>query len=300
MRGRDIAIIQWLDPDFVMPQTVYIDAGSYKHFLTWLDQDLSKRVTKLTTGTWQIVLFKRQLNRLHVPEPARTRRLREMGIVVDNSQPRASDEMYIAEVQRVYFHNDPNAQVMAEFLALCRRQAGLTSRLAVMSQHYAFRRIPLVDTFFVPDIPLEGSEDLPAQFDFFTDLAIHKHVQSATAEAIADGRYPFSVFEGAKSLFDYLRYCSGLTTDGSNLVEQALKRDGSYIKLNNLSNPTEISEQRGYKDLALGVAGAVRNPTAHVSAKDPYILDRFGDKKAALKVLCLLSLICEGLDRRVI
>lgn len=83
-----------------------------------------------------------------------------------------------------------------------------------------------------------------------------------TGELLAEN-YFHAVLEAVKGLAERLRKMSGLTSDGAELVAQALSTKAPIIVLNSLSTETEVSEEKGIGNLLLGLFGAIRNPTAH-------------------------------------
>lgn len=83
-----------------------------------------------------------------------------------------------------------------------------------------------------------------------------------TAELLAEN-YFHAVLEAVKGLSERLRLMSGLTSDGAELVTQALSTKTPIIALNSLTTETEVSEQKGISNLLVGLFGAIRNPTAH-------------------------------------
>jgi len=190
----------------------------------------SPRGGNLLAGTWHVRLFKAQLNRYCGSNGQRNKRLSDLGIKLDEADIHQSDEMFIAEALRVYFHDDPAARPQAELLALARRQAA-NSSVTIISQHRGFWRIPLVDTYFVPGHPFKGQDDLPAQFDFVQDLGIHRKLAQAAGNRLDALPYGDTVFASLIALRDYVRSVSGLAQDGRTLMEQAFVPSGSCLRL---------------------------------------------------------------------
>lgn len=123
---------------------------------------------------------------------------------------------------------------------------------------------------------------------------VHSDVlKFCTAEMIADD-YFHAVFESTKSVADKIRMKSGLSSDGSKLVDQAFGRGKSGVPLlafNSLQTTTEKSEHTGLMYLLKGLFGAVRNVTAH----EPRIYWSINEQDA-LDVLTLASLLHRRLD----
>lgn len=303
MRGNIRALDTWLDPMYQVPTRVYLDVTNWQEFLDWLDEDHASRVEPLLDKSWHVHVFNALLKRHFGSNGHRTRKLRALGLNLDGSTLH-DDEMFIAEALRVYFNNDATARPQAELLALSRRKEG-NGKIAVISQHRGFWRIPMVDTFFVS--PPRGPPRLPAQLDFFLDLDVHNIVRQAAEDRMSPGDHPTAIVESVKEFFEYVRQIIGSTDDGHSLMKEALscqKWDQNLqaepkLRLNKLSEVSEWNEQKGFRDIAYGVACALRNPIAHQPADRVFIQSRYGDQKKAIKVLCFLSLLFERLDERV-
>lgn len=92
-----------------------------------------------------------------------------------------------------------------------------------------------------------------------------------------------AVFEATKGLAERIRTMTGLTSDGANLIDQALapgKSGTPALAINTLRTETERNEQTGLANLAKGVFGMFRNVTAHApkitwSISEPDALDLF-------------------------
>lgn len=110
------------------------------------------------------------------------------------------------------------------------------------------------------------------------------------AELVADD-YFHAVQEAVKSVAAKMRVKTGLTDDGSTLVDRALGGTPPMIAINPLSSESERGEQRGFANLVRGTFGMFRNPTAH----EPRIHWPMS-KGDAQDLLTLVSLIHRRLD----
>jgi uncharacterized protein (TIGR02391 family) len=110
------------------------------------------------------------------------------------------------------------------------------------------------------------------------------------AELVADD-YFHAVQEAVKSVAAKMRIKTGLTDDGSTLVDRALGGTPPMIAINPLSSESERGEQRGFANLVRGTFGMFRNPTAH----EPRIHWPMS-KGDAQDLLTLVSLIHRRLD----
>lgn len=113
------------------------------------------------------------------------------------------------------------------------------------------------------------------------------------AELVADN-YFHAVLEACKSIAETMRVITGLTSDGATLLDEALGGDNPRIKINKFVTDTEQSEQRGFVNLAKGLFGTFRNPTAHA----PRIVWQMPEEDA-LDLFTLASYVLRRIDNRV-
>ena len=128
------------------------------------------------------------------------------------------------------------------------------------------------------------------------DRKIHPDVLAfCRAELLVDN-YFHAVFEATKSIAEKIRIKTKLTSDGSELVDQAFayKNKVPYLALNSLATPSHQSEQNGFMHLLKGIFGTFRNTTAHA----PKITWNI-DEQDALDILSTVSLIHRKLDKVV-
>lgn len=111
------------------------------------------------------------------------------------------------------------------------------------------------------------------------------------AELLANN-YFHSVFEATKSVADKIRQKTGLSTDGSELIDKAFSIKAPLIQINALSTETEKSEHKGFANLLKGVFGMFRNTTAHA----PKITWTIAEADA-LDILSTISLIHRKLEK---
>ena len=110
------------------------------------------------------------------------------------------------------------------------------------------------------------------------------------AELLAEN-YFHTVFEAVKSIAENIRQKTGLTEDGSELIDKAFSLKNPLIKINSLLTETEQSEHKGFANLIKGVFGMFRNTTAHT----PKIIWSINEIDA-LDILSTISLIHRKLD----
>jgi uncharacterized protein (TIGR02391 family) len=95
---------------------------------------------------------------------------------------------------------------------------------------------------------------------------VHVDVLAFCKPELLQKNYFHAVFEATKSVADKIRTRSGLTGDGTELVDHAFgsgKIGMPFLAFNTLQSDTERSEQSGLMNLMKGMFGAFRNVTAH-------------------------------------
>jgi len=124
---------------------------------------------------------------------------------------------------------------------------------------------------------------------------VHMDVLRFCKAELLEENYFHAVFEAMKSIAAKVRKLSGLTSDGSELVQQAFGMAGAknpVLAISSLSTETEKGEQRGFASLLVGLFGTIRNPLAH----NPKIEWAMSEQDA-LDILTMASLIHRKLDR---
>lgn len=96
-----------------------------------------------------------------------------------------------------------------------------------------------------------------------TARKVHPDVLAFCNPELVDQNYFHAVFEATKSVAEKIRSRSGLTADGSILVDEAFGGTQPRLAINSLQSETQQSEQRGFVNLLKGMFGTFRNVTAH-------------------------------------
>jgi uncharacterized protein (TIGR02391 family) len=121
----------------------------------------------------------------------------------------------------------------------------------------------------------------------------HDVLQFCRAELLQDN-YFHAVFEASKSVAQKIRDKTGLTGDGSEIVDKAFGLKAPMLAINTLQTETEQSEQSGFANLLKGMFGTFRNPTSHA----PRITWKI-EEQDALDLLSMVSYIHRRLDTAV-
>ena len=125
----------------------------------------------------------------------------------------------------------------------------------------------------------------------------HEVMRYCTQEILERNAFHASL-EAAKSVADRIRTLTGVSGDGSPLVDATLapgRRGTPRIAINNNATISEGDEQKGFANLCRGLFSMFRNPIAH----DPRINRPVSDDEL-LEVLTIASLIHRRLDTATI
>lgn len=124
---------------------------------------------------------------------------------------------------------------------------------------------------------------------------VHPDVLKFCQAELLQENYFHAVLEATKSVAEKIRQKTGLSSDGTELVDQAFgMKSGPKLAFNTLQSESEQSEHTGLMLLIKGMFGLFRNPTAHT----PKI--SWGMKEQdALDLLTVVSLIHRRLDEAV-
>jgi len=120
---------------------------------------------------------------------------------------------------------------------------------------------------------------------------VHPEIIKYCRPELVEENYFHAVLEAIKGVAERIRELSGLTIDGAELINTVFSAKTPILKLNSLKTETEMSEQKGFGNILIGLFGAVRNPTAHA----PKIVWTMTEQDA-LDILSLVSFVHRKLD----
>ena len=121
---------------------------------------------------------------------------------------------------------------------------------------------------------------------------VHADVLKFCRAELLEDNYFHAVFEATKSVADKIRSLSGLTTDGSELIDGVFAINNPVLIINPLQTETEKSEHKGFANLLRGFFGMFRNTTAHAPRIEWEIKEQ-----DALDIMSLASLCLRRLDQ---
>ncbi len=92
---------------------------------------------------------------------------------------------------------------------------------------------------------------------------LHPKLLEYCRSELLENNYFHAVLEASKGVADMIRAKTGLSSDGSELVDSTFGGKTPLLLINSYVDDTEKSEQRGFTNLLKGLFGTFRNPTAH-------------------------------------
>lgn len=124
------------------------------------------------------------------------------------------------------------------------------------------------------------------------DRKAHSEIFKYCNAELLDENYFHAVLEAIKGVAERIRALSGIGSDGADLVNTVFSVKNPILAINSLQSETEISEQKGFSNILVGLFGTVRNPTAHA----PKIVWSMSEQDA-LDIFSLVSFVHRKLDK---
>ena len=120
---------------------------------------------------------------------------------------------------------------------------------------------------------------------------LHKDLLLFCKAELLQENYFHAVLEATKSVASKVRSMTGLNSDGAQLIDDAFGGNSPILKINTFKTDTEKSEQKGFTNLAKGLFGTFRNPTAHAPKIEWNI-----EEQDALDLFTLASYVLRRID----
>lgn len=139
----------------------------------------------------------------------------------------------------------------------------------------------------------EAKSEPPGGNHPFDERNIHPKIAQVSKKLFDDGHYSQATFETFKLIDKEIQRITSINESGYKLMMQVFAETSPEIKLTNLSNTSEIDEQKGYKFIFSGSVMAIRNPRGHeygIRETMEQCLDHLG----------LGSLLIRRIDNRVL
>jgi uncharacterized protein (TIGR02391 family) len=103
------------------------------------------------------------------------------------------------------------------------------------------------------------------------ETEIDRELWQAVRRSYESQAWSNAILDSIHYLSDVLRAKSGLQSDGTSLVGQALGGKGPKLRLNRLQTQSEKDFQAGVEQLLRGIYQAVRNPRSHERLEDEQV-----------------------------
>lgn len=124
----------------------------------------------------------------------------------------------------------------------------------------------------------------------YEGLELHPEIERAVGNLYRDGHYANAVEDATKALNALVRMRSGIDgKDGSALMEVVFSPKSPILKFNQLSDQSDMDEQKGFMMMLSGAVAGLRNPRAHKIIKD--------DPEMALEFIAFVSLLAKLVDK---
>jgi uncharacterized protein (TIGR02391 family) len=120
-------------------------------------------------------------------------------------------------------------------------------------------------------------------------LNLHRDIEEAAGQLFRDGHYSNAVLAAANALTALVRYRSGHTQDGVDLMNTVFSVGKPILKFNDLIDESDRNEQKGFMMLLAGAVTALRNPRAHKRIED--------DAEEAVEFIAFINLLAKRVDR---
>lgn len=131
--------------------------------------------------------------------------------------------------------------------------------------------------------------------DKLSQRGVHYRVLKYCNEELLKENYFHSVLEATKSLCEFIREQTGLSEDGSQLIDKAFSTKDPYLALNALQTDSEKNQQVGLAMMLKGVNSMARNVTAH-TPKIKWIIE----ESEAIDILMTISFLHKNLDNCIV
>lgn len=131
--------------------------------------------------------------------------------------------------------------------------------------------------------------------DKLRQRGVHYRVLKFCNEELLKENYFHSVLEATKSLCEFIREQTGLTEDGTALIDKAFSTKDPYLALNELKTDSEKNQQIGLAMMLKGINSMARNVTAH-TPKIKWIIE----ESEAIDILMTISFLHKNLDNCIV
>lgn len=143
---------------------------------------------------------------------------------------------------------------------------------------------------FMEELEDAGHTSTGKTLKAYDGLELHQAIERAAGQLFRDGHYANAVEDAVKALNTLVKLNSGVEDkDGSMLMEYVFSPKNPILKFNNLSDESDINEQKGFMMMLSGAVTGIRNPRAHKIIKD--------DPEKAMEFIAFISLLAKLVDQ---
>ena len=152
-------------------------------------------------------------------------------------------------------------------------------------------KINLSSEFAQLELPEKRPRIIPPPLDYqkmIEKVGLSPLISEECIRKYKDGHLNDSVRDACEKFEKLVQVKSGKSDNGKRLMSLAFSEDAPLIKINPLSNPHEKIMQEGYKFLAMGAMGNIRNKFSHGDEPEISPLDAF-------ELLCFMSYLINNI-----
>ena len=150
------------------------------------------------------------------------------------------------------------------------------------------------------ELTLSGKDLISKIFNITTDFdnlskeigfknLLHPVIQKHAYQLFQNGDYRNAVLNSITSVFDQIRYKTGLKGDGEKLLSRAFSIKDPYLVFSDLDTESGQNDQKGFLQIFQGAYTGIRNPKAHTLEHD------LTEEKAA-QYMIFASLLARRID----
>lgn len=123
------------------------------------------------------------------------------------------------------------------------------------------------------------------------DRGSHHEIYKYCKAELLEEHYFHAVTASIKNVASRIRELSDLTSDGAELVNKAFSVKEPILVINSLSTEAELCEQKGFRNILIGLFGALKNST-NVASKITWPIS----EQDALDIFSMISFIHRKLE----
>ncbi len=152
----------------------------------------------------------------------------------------------------------------------------------------AIAKLESINLDFQEKLEDAGEDSSARAIRAYEGLELQPEIEKAAGQLFHNGHYSNAVEDAVKALTEIVRAKSGVNDDGDSLMRKVFSVNNPILKINQLADESDKSEQRGCMELFSGAVAAFRNPRAHKIIED--------EPERALEIIAFVSLLAKLVD----